>query len=665
MPLKQILKNISQYFNPSIYLEEQGKRRAVTLNFVLFHLIFSLAILLGFAVDRGGSYAVKGLIAAEVLLVISLLLTWRGHYSIPSHLVPLGLLLINSYFSISIYGLYDTSILGYPLIIALAGLLLGKYGTLIYAMASLFCLYGAYWVEQLTGSSPGTRIDYFKDIILSADLMVIAILLSITAALIYFAINNLVQILSSARISEQVSVKAKKDLEHYTRILENRTKLLLTGTRVSRAASSILDPDELAQQVVDMVSERFGLYYVCLFISDEKREWAILRAATGEAGKQLLKQGHRLKIGSTSMIGWCITHQKARIALDVGKDAVHFDNPLLPLTRSELALPLISRGKVIGGLGIQSSTESAFSEEDIATFQAMADQLAVAISNARHYTQLQNELRERKRIEKEIRHLNIDLEKRVVARTRELQAANENLTILSRIKDEFVANVSHELRTPITSIMLYHSMIEARPEDALKHITHLRRETDRLARLIEDLLYISRLEQGHTQFNLGRLDLNQLARDFITDRLPLAAQHHLEIKLQVQPDLPIIDADDKMIGQVLSILLTNALNYTPPGGVVSVQTNHDQHKGRRWVCLSISDTGPGINADEQILIFERFYRGRAAQESTAPGSGLGLAIARTIVEKHNGRIEVMSSGIAGEGTTFTIWLPVDHPPGGP
>ncbi len=171
---------------------------------------------------------------------------------------------------------------------------------------------------------------------------------------------------------------------------EHRALQLRLAAAVSHAAGSILDPDELTQQVVDLVRERFGLYYAGLFLVDETGEWtgepgkwAVLRAGTGEAGRQMLGQKHKLEIGGTSMIGWCLANQRARIALDVGEEAVHFENPFLPKTRSELALPLVSRGQVIGALTIQSAREAAFSDEDIAALQTMADQLANAIQSAR------------------------------------------------------------------------------------------------------------------------------------------------------------------------------------------------------------------------------------------------------------------------------------------
>ena len=169
----------------------------------------------------------------------------------------------------------------------------------------------------------------------------------------------------------------------------NRALQLQTASEVSRTTSSVIDLGELIQQAVNLVHDRFNLYYVGLFLLDEERSYAVLQAGTGEAGRELLKNGHKLAASSESMIGWCIANQQARIALDVGVEAERFSNPLLPATRSELALPLISRGQVIGAMTVQSDKESAFSQEDITTLQTMADQLANAIENARLFEQTQ------------------------------------------------------------------------------------------------------------------------------------------------------------------------------------------------------------------------------------------------------------------------------------
>ncbi len=172
------------------------------------------------------------------------------------------------------------------------------------------------------------------------------------------------------------------------RVQERAVQLQAAG-EVSRATSSVLDPTELMQEAVDLVRDRFNLYYVGLFLVDEARRYAVLQAGTGEAGRQMLARGHRLEAGGDSMIGWCIANQKARIALDTGSEAVRFNNPLLAETRSELALPLVSRGQTIGAMTVQSNREAAFSQEDVTVLQTMADQLANAIANAQLFEQTQ------------------------------------------------------------------------------------------------------------------------------------------------------------------------------------------------------------------------------------------------------------------------------------
>jgi len=193
-------------------------------------------------------------------------------------------------------------------------------------------------------------------------------------------------------VADQVAValENRRLLEETSR----RAAQLATAAEVSAAASSILSLDELLPQTAELIRQRFDLYYVGIFLLDETGRWAVLRAGTGEAGRQMLAAGHKLEVGGKSMIGWCTANARARIALDVGTEAIRFDNPLLPLTRSEMALPLISRGRVIGAMTIQSDRPAAFTEEDITALQTMADQLATAIENARLFAETSQTLTE-------------------------------------------------------------------------------------------------------------------------------------------------------------------------------------------------------------------------------------------------------------------------------
>lgn len=191
---------------------------------------------------------------------------------------------------------------------------------------------------------------------------------------------------------EQASLEQR--VQQRTSEIERRLVQLRTAAEISRSVTSMLDPEELLQRVVELIHERNNYYYVGVFLVDERREYAVLMAGTGEAGQRMLATGHRLQVGGSSMIGWCTSNRQARIALDVGAEAVRFNNPYLPLTRSELALPIISRGLTIGALTVQSAEPNAFDESDIVILQGIADSLAIAIDNARLFQQSRADLEE-------------------------------------------------------------------------------------------------------------------------------------------------------------------------------------------------------------------------------------------------------------------------------
>jgi signal transduction histidine kinase len=199
--------------------------------------------------------------------------------------------------------------------------------------------------------------------------------------------------------------------------------------------------------------------------------------------------------------------------------------------------------------------------------------------------------------------------------------------------------------------------MELNPDKTGTYMGHLGREINRLSTIIEDLLTLSRLDQGRFDMTFAPVDLDALVGQYALDREVMAQDCGLHIVYRPQPELPLVEADHGMIGQVLSVLLTNAINYTPRGGLIEVCTRKRQEGDRLWAGFSVSDTGHGISPEEQAEVFERFFRGKMATETNAPGTGLGLAIAREIVEQHRGRIELRSSGQPGDGAEFSVWLP--------
>jgi GAF domain-containing protein len=206
------------------------------------------------------------------------------------------------------------------------------------------------------------------------------------------ALQGPAEVVDLARAFNSMTAQLRGTLTGLEQRVAERTRNLQAAAEVSRATTEMLEVEILLPQIVELVRDLFDLYYVGLFLLDQERSQAVLRAGTGEAGQQMLAQDWQLEVGGDSMIGRCIARGMADIQLDVGEAAVHFDNPFLPETRSEMALPLRSRGEVIGAVTIQSIESAAFDETDISTLQNMADQIAAAIYNDRLFAETQTAL---------------------------------------------------------------------------------------------------------------------------------------------------------------------------------------------------------------------------------------------------------------------------------
>jgi PAS domain S-box-containing protein len=238
----------------------------------------------------------------------------------------------------------------------------------------------------------------------------------------------------------------------------------------------------------------------------------------------------------------------------------------------------------------------------------------------------------------------------------DLRMAYERLQVLTQLKDEFVASVSHELRTPITNLKLYHHLLSIKPENGATYTETLRRETSHLEAIVEEMLYASKMTSTLKQLNPTPVNLNSLVARSLAAHKAIAAERRQTLTFNEKDDLPAVQGDLAMLERVLKILLDNALNYTPEEGQIRLSTDVEQVENKQWICLTITDNGPGISADEISRVFERFFRGRIVLQAGVPGAGLGLYIAKTIIESHQGRMEVESEGISGKGTTFRVWL---------
>jgi PAS domain S-box-containing protein len=237
----------------------------------------------------------------------------------------------------------------------------------------------------------------------------------------------------------------------------------------------------------------------------------------------------------------------------------------------------------------------------------------------------------------------------------ELRIAKQRAEAADAAKSQFISNVSHELRTPLTNIKLYTNLLKIGNETKREaYLNVLFRETARLQKLIEDLLHISRLDLEQVQFKPKRTNVNTLMKTLVEDRRQLFAARGLSLSFRSDP-LPSVRADPALLEQVITNLLTNAMNYTVEGSV-TVRTAQTDEKENAWITIAVEDTGLGIAEEELPNLFDRFYRGHSSEETRVPGTGLGLAISQRIAELHKGRLTCESE--LGEGSIFTLWLPI-------
>ena len=610
------------------------------------------------------------------------------------------------------------------------------------------------------------------------------------------------------RLCQTVANQAIIAVENAGLFQEERKRALQLETvrEVSQKIVSILNLDELLAQVVALIQQRFGYYHVQVFLNSPDNQWTVFQAGTGPVGKVMLQKGYQLQIGKEGIVGWVAGSGEFLLANDVSREPRFLPHPALPDTKAELAIPLSLGERILGVLDVQSRRINAFEESDLFVLQSLADQVAIAIENARLYTMTDQALARRLEelaIMQEIdRQLNatLDYDKvmgftldcalritganggligmltqeqdgmqllatrgyrqesgpyvgrlwpinlgivgrvlrtgqpalvsdvrqdpdhvSVLPKTRsqltvpirreervmgvisvessEVAAFNEDdLIFMSRLADhaaiaidnarlysdlkqaneaksEFVSMVAHELKTPMTSIkgyadLLFKGTVGEISETQQKFLRVIRSNVDRMNALVSNLLDLSRIESGRLKLNIQPVSIKAVVDEVVQTLQEGIRARNLTLTVEVPEDLPPVQADEDRLIQVLTNLLSNAYQYTLPGGRVSVKATvcpdsslpdgaqpvPPGEPGRRYLCLSVSDTGIGISPKDQARIFNRFFRGDDPVVRETPGTGLGLSIAKSIVELHNGQMWFRSE--PGQGSTFSFTIPL-------
>jgi PAS domain S-box-containing protein len=231
-----------------------------------------------------------------------------------------------------------------------------------------------------------------------------------------------------------------------------------------------------------------------------------------------------------------------------------------------------------------------------------------------------------------------------------------HLKALDRMKTRFISSVSHELRTPLTTVQLYATLMRQNPAKVETYLDAIDPETDHLARLIDGIVQIARIDAGRLELNLRPVELGSVVEQVALAYLARGERRQVSVGHEVAEDGPVVLADSERIMEVLNNLVDNAVRYAEPGDEVVVRAGFDEGDGREWGTVTVADTGPGISEEELPQVFDRFFRGERAQREQISGTGLGLAIVNELVALHGGRVRVESK--RGTGSEFTVWFPL-------
>jgi signal transduction histidine kinase len=410
---------------------------------------------------------------------------------------------------------------------------------------------------------------------------------------------------------------------------EKRTHELEIVAELSATASTVLDPGRLLQDVVDLTKDRFGVYHVHIYLTDEDEHALILTAGAGEVGRRMVAERHRIAMGAEhSLVARAYRERRARIVNDVSAEPDFLPNPNLPDTRSEMAVPLIVGESVLGVFDVQSDRRDGLTQEDANIYSTLASQVAVALQNARLYME----------------------QAETVARLRELD----------RLKTSFLANMSHELRTPLNSILGFTDvMLEGIDGDLTENMDNdlhlIQKNGQHLLHLINDVLDMAKISAGKMNLSLERFKVHDLLEEVLNIASSLAAEKNILLQIEDDSDRTAeLTADRTRIRQVMLNLVGNAVKFTEQGGV-----RIRAERKRDGMLIRVSDTGIGIPADKLDQVFQEFTQVDTSPTRKAGGTGLGLPISLSLVRMHGGRLWAESNGVAGEGSTFFVELPLE------
>jgi GAF domain-containing protein len=394
---------LRKFFASPVFAEDEDKTRsAAILNILGWSTMFIVVTLLLIRIVEGRDINLVEVNLVLILIVVAialmLFLSRQGYIRTSGLLFVTTVWMGLSYLTWIADGIRDVAFFGYSIPILMAGLLLGWQGAMSFTILSIFSGWALAYAEtyQLFFPTLDEPLNFARDM---------TGVFALVGIIIYLTITNLQNALNKSRSAarelslsnqelNELRVDLEKRVEERTSELRKRAAQLEAVSSVARTIASVQEIDTLLPAITRLVSQQFGFYHVGIFLLDQQHRNAVLSAANSEGGLRMLGRQHSLPLDSHSIVGYSVTHGEPRIALDVGTDAVYFNNPDLPETRSEMAIPLRVAGEVIGALDVQSTETNAFAQEDINVLTTLADQIAIAIENARLFGEARKALGE-------------------------------------------------------------------------------------------------------------------------------------------------------------------------------------------------------------------------------------------------------------------------------
>lgn len=381
----EIKENQQKAENLSLSTFDEAKNVVLIASAIIF-VIGLLVLLSGLVHETLGKSILGGML---FFVALGFTLAYTNRLFPAQVITSLAIFVTLTFFLVEGEGLHDATMAGYTAVVIIAGLLLGEAGVLTFGFLSTVVLIILAYTESAEVFVPPSSGLYN-----SSDFNLVWVLHLAVSIIVFFLIRYLSSIAKKSMENEAILYSTNKELENLrdylqkriesrTQSLENQNQKLQASSSVARDLLNVKDAGELLDLSAKLVAKEFSYYHAGVFVIDAHQEYAVLQSVSSAGGEEMLARGHQLKIGREGVVGTAAAEKRPRIALDVGKDAVYFNNPYLPETRSEMALPLIAQGEVIGILDVQSTESEAFTQVDAAILQTLANQISLMFQNAR------------------------------------------------------------------------------------------------------------------------------------------------------------------------------------------------------------------------------------------------------------------------------------------